>query len=173
MEQGYAYIDTQIGYMNRARAFKVSKGFYGGGNIALPYVLLRDMPKEEKVQVIYDPWRDAAVDLFQKFTQFNFETGRIARYVEDKLHLFPFMPLEHAEEYMVVTTMSKGNGGYTFARLQTLRHYLANLSLAGFAHRGKDKETGDTILIPNAFEVAVPLDLLEPCFASITGEHLD
>ncbi len=83
------------------------------------------------------------------------------------------MPLEHAEEYMVRTAMSKGNGGYTFAGMQTLRGYLSNLSLAGFARGGKDQQSGETILIPNAFEAAVPLDLLEPCFASITGEHLD
>ncbi len=39
MIQAYAYIVNQIGYMNRARAFKVSKGLYGGGTMPLPYVL--------------------------------------------------------------------------------------------------------------------------------------
>ncbi len=77
MQQAYAYIETHIRYMNRTRAFKVSKGYYGGWNIPLPYVLLRDMPKEEQVQIIYEPWRKLAVDLFKKFTEFHFETGRI------------------------------------------------------------------------------------------------
>jgi hypothetical protein len=173
MIQAYAYIVNQIGYMNRARAFKVSKGFYGGGNIALPYVLLRDMPKVVQVQVIYEPWREAAIDLFKKFTHFSFETGRIARYVEDMPYIFGFMPPHDLEQYMAVTTMTKVHGGYKFTRIETLMYYLSNLTLAGFAHGGRDKETGDTILIPNAFEAAVPIDLLEPCFAAITGEHLD
>jgi hypothetical protein len=69
-------------------------------------------------------------------------------------------------EYLPVTTMTKVSGGYTFTRIETLLYYLSNLGLAGFAHGGRDKETGDTILIPNAFDAAVPLDLLEPCFAA-------
>ncbi len=173
MQEAYAYIEVQIGYMNRARAFKVSKGYYGGGSIPLPYVLLRDMPKEEQIQVIYEPWRDAALDLFQHFKDFNFESGRIARYVEDKPYIFKFMPPEHLEGYQPVTNMTKVTEGYTFISKETLLHYLSNLSLAGFARCGRDSETGDTILIPNAFDVAIPLDLFEPCFAAITGEYLD
>ena len=173
MIQAYAYIVNQIGYMNRARAFKVSKGLYGGGTMPLPYVLLRDMPKEEQVQVIYDPWQKEALDLFKKFTEFNFESGRIARYVEDKQYLFQFMSPQDLEKYQPVTTMTKINGGYTFGSIDTLLDYLSNLSLAGFAYGGRDSETGDTILIPNAFDAAIPLDLLEPCYAAIKGEYLD
>lgn len=173
MQHAYAYLDIQIGYMNRVRAFKVSQGFYGGGPIPLPYVLLRDMPKETQVQVIYEPWREVAVDLFEKFTKFHFASGRIARYVEDKLCLFPFMPPEHLEVYQPVTALTKVNGGYTFASIDTLLAYLSNLTLAGFAYGGRDKETGETILIPNAFDAAVPLELLEPCYAAIKGEYLD
>lgn len=172
MIQAYAYIVNQIGYMNRARALKVSKGLYGGGSIALPYVLLRDMPKEEQVQVIYEPWIEAAVDLFHHFKEFNFEAGRIARYVEDKPYIFKFMPPTDFEEYMPVTRLTKANAGYTFISRETLLQYLSNLSLAGFAKAGKDEE-GNEILIPNAFDAAVPLDLLEPCFAAITGNFLD
>ena len=131
------------------------------------------MPKDVQVQIIYDPWREAAIDLFKKFTQFSFETGRIARYVEDMPYIFGFMPPDDLEQYMTVTTMTKLHGGYKFTRIETLMYYLSNLTLAGFAHGGRDRETGDTILIPNAFDAAVPLELLEPCFAAITGEHLD
>lgn len=172
MIQAYAYIVNQIGYMNRARALKVSKGLYGGGGLALPYVLLRDMPKEEQVQVIYEPWLDAAFDLFKHFTEFNFEAGRIARYVEDKPYIFKFMPDEDFQEYLPVTRLTRANGGYTFISRETLLEYLSNLSLAGFAKAGKDGE-GNDILIPNAFEAAIPLELLEPCFAAITGNYLD
>ena len=172
MQEAYAYIENQIGYMNRARSYKMQRGFYGGGYMPLPYVLLRDMPKEEQVQVIYEPWKDAALDLFETFTKFNFESGRIARYVEEKPYLFKFMPEDHLIEYQPVTAMHRVNGGYTFTRIETLLHYLSNLSLAGYAHAGQDAK-GNTILIPGAFEAAVPMELLEPCFAAITGEYLD
>src|SRR6266568_1530663 len=172
MIQAYAYIVNQIGYMNRARSFKVSKGFYGGGTIPLPYVLLRDMPKEEQIQVVYNPWQEIALDLFKKFIEFNFESARIARYVEDKGILFPFMPEEDFIQYLPVTTLTKLGKGYTFAQTESILDYLSNLTLAGYAHGGKDEE-GNTILIPNAFDAAIPLHILEPCFAAIKGEYLD
>src|SRR6266852_38838 len=172
MQAAYAYVVNQIGYMNRARDYKMSRGFYGGGCIPLPYVLVRDMPKEEQAQVIYEPWREAALDLFQKFLQFNFEPGRIARYVEDKAYLFPFMPAEDLVEYLPVTNMHKGNKGYTFTRVKTILYYLSNLVLGGYAHGGKD-ESGTRLLIEGAFEAVIPRDVLEPCYAAIKGQYLD
>ena len=172
MIQAYAYIVNQIGYMNRARAAKVAKGFYGGGTIPLPYVLLRDMPKEEQVQIVYDPWQEIALDLFKKFTEFHFESARIARYVEDKGILFPFMPEEDFLQYLPVTTLTKLGKGYTFAQTESILDYLSNLTLAGFTRGGKDDD-GNTILIPNTFDAAIPLDILEPCYAAIKGEYID
>ncbi len=176
MQEAYSYIDVQIGYMNRARAFKVSKGYYGGGCITLPYVLVRDMPKEQQIVTIYEPWREQALDLFTKFAEFNFQTNRLARYIDEKPYLFKFMELIeplHAEQYQVVTTMTKANGGYTIANMESLRRYLKNLTLAGFARAGKDAVTGEIILIPDIIDAVVPLDLFDPCFASLTGEHVD
>jgi len=173
MQEAYAYIDVQIGYMNRMRAFKVSKGFYGGGNIILPYVLVKAMPKEQQTIVVYEPWKEVALDLFTKFQEFNFQTGRLARYIDEKPCLFECMSAALLEEYQVVTTMTRVNGGYTIANMETLRRYLRNLTLAGFVKAGKDTITGDTILIPNIIERVIPLDLFDPCFASLTGEHLD
>ena len=43
MQEAYAYIVNQIGYMNRARDSKMARGLYGGGCIPLPYVLDRDI----------------------------------------------------------------------------------------------------------------------------------
>lgn len=173
MQEAYAYIDIQIGYMNRARAFKVSKGYYGGGCITLPYVLVRDTPKEQQIVTIYEPWREQALDLFTKFSEFNFQTNRLARSIDEKPYLFKFMEQQHAEEYQVVTTMTKANGGYTIANMESLRRYLKNLTLAGFAKAGRDAVTGEIILIPDIIDAVVPIELFDPCFASLTGEHLD
>ncbi len=172
MQEAYAYIDTQIGYMVRARKLKVSKGFYGGGNISLPFVLLRDMPKEMQSVVVYEPWREQALELFTKFKEFNFQTGRLARYIEDKPCLFPFMEEDNAGKYMVVTTMTKNHQGYTIAYMESLRRYLKNLSLAGFTSAGKD-EDNNIILVPDIIEQVVPFELFDPCFASLTGQHIN
>ena len=172
MQKAYAYVDNQIGYMNRARDYKMSRGLYGGGCLPLPYVLLRDMPKEEQVPVIYHPWKETAINLFEKFTEFNFEIGRMARFVEEKAFIFPFMSDEDLKIYKPVTNMKKVDQGYTFSSPKTLLQYLSNLVLAGFAHAGRNA-LGDTILIDGAFETAVPLELLEPSYAAIKGEYLD
>ncbi len=172
MQAAYAYIENQIGYMARARNNKIARGFYGGGCLLLPYVLLRDMPKEEQLPVIYEAWQEEAIDLFQKFTEFHFELGRIARYVEGKPFLFPFMPPDDLEIYKPVTNLRKVDGGYTIATPKSLLNYLSNLALGGFAHGGRDEE-GNILLIAGAFDAAVPIDLLEPSYAAITGEYLD
>src|SRR5260221_2093609 len=171
MQAVYAYIENQIGYMNRARDYKKSRGLYGGGCLPLPYVLLRGMPKDEQIPVIYDPWRQDALDLFQKFIEYNFEIGRIARYVESKPYLFSTMPSEDAELYQPVTNMKKVPGGYTFSNPRRLLDYLSNVVLGGYARAGT--EEGKSVLIEGAFEAAIPRDLLEPSYAAIKGSYLD
>ncbi len=64
------------------------------------------------------------------------------------------------------------SGGFTISSPDSLRHYLSNLTLGGFAKIGRDEE-GNELLLPNAFELAVPMELLEPAYASITGYYLD
>jgi|GEM_PF-2330201 len=172
MQASYAYVDNQISYMNRARDNKVLRGLFGGGCLPLPYVLQRDMPKEVQVPVIYLPWLEPAIDLFQKFTDFNFETGRLAHYVEDKPYLFHFMPPLDLEIYKPATNLRKVEGGYTISTPKSLALYLSNLTLAGFAHGGRDEE-GNTLLIEDAWEAVIPMDFLEPCYAAITGHFLD
>jgi hypothetical protein len=171
MQAAYAYIENQIGYMNRARDYKKSRGLYGGGCLSLPYVLLRDMPKEEQIPVIYEAWRPYALDLFQQFAAFNFETGRMARYIESKPYLFPAMPAEDLEIYKPVTNMKAVPGGYTFSNPRRLLDYLSNVVLGGYAHGGKDE--GNNVLIAGAFEAAIPVELLEPSYAAIKGYYLD
>ena len=173
MQASYAYVENQIGYMNMGRDYKMSRGLYGGGCLPLPYVLLKDMPKEEQVPVIYRPWLEPARDLFAKFQEFNFETGRMLRYVEGKPYIFPYMLPDDLEIYKPVTNLKKVAGGYTFATAQALFRYLGSLVLGGYAYGGRDRETGEIILIVGAFDAAIPMEVLEPCYAAITGSYLD
>jgi len=64
------------------------------------------------------------------------------------------------------------SGGYTFSDVSTVRYFLSNLTLGGYAKVGEDEE-GNELLVPDAFEAAIPFDLLDPAYAAITGHHLD
>src|SRR5690349_23491743 len=68
--------------------------------------------------------------------------------------------------------MTLVRGGYTFNAASSIRNYFSNLTLGGYAKIGKDGE-GNTLLLANAFEPAVPMDLLAPSYASITGHYPD
>src|SRR5258708_8796032 len=82
------------------------------------------------------------------------------------------MEEEHLLEYLPVTNMRRVNGGYTFSSVKTILGYLSNLVLGGYAHGGRDKETGESILIAHAFDEVIPPDLLRPCYAAIPATYL-
>jgi hypothetical protein len=68
--------------------------------------------------------------------------------------------------------MRRAAGGYTFSSADSIRHYFSNLTLGGYAKIGKDGE-GNTLLLANAFEPAIPMDLLARSYATITGQYPD
>jgi hypothetical protein len=127
MQAAYNYIENQIGYMNRARDAKKARGLYGGGCLPVPLVLLKDIARDEQKPFVYPYWQFYALDLFTKFRDFNYETGRLYRYVESLPFVFPFMPEEDKELFASVTNMKKVEGGYTFANPARLRDYISNL----------------------------------------------
>ena len=172
MQDAYNYITTQVAYMQETRQQKVQRGLYGGHNLPSPYVIDRQAWKEEQVPIIYQPWLEPAITLFKKFHEYEFSLFRIAAYIDSLPYLFPQPSLEDIRKYMFVTMMRVVPGGYTISSPDSLRKYLSNLTLGGFAKIGRDKQ-GNVLLLPNAFASAIPMDLLEPAYASITGFYLD
>ena len=61
---------------------------------------------------------------------------------------------------------------YTLSSLSSVKSYLSNLTLGGYAKVGEDGE-GNELLLPHAFEAAIPSDLLDECYAALTGHHID
>ena len=172
MQDAYNYITTQVAYMIETRAQKVQRGLYGGGRLPAPYVIDKQAWKDEQKHIIYQPWLEPAITLFKKFHEYEFSLARIAAYIDSLPYLFPQPSLEDTRKYMFSTNMRVVSGGYTISSPDSLRHYLSNLTLGGFAKIGRD-EDGDELLLPNAFEPAMPMELLEPAYASITGFYLD
>lgn len=172
MEEAYSYIATQVAYMHDTRLQKIQRGLYGGGNLPAPYAIDRSMEKEQQVPVIYRPWQPIVIDLFERFRNLDFVLARIARYIEDQPHIFPYPSAEGRQRYMFKTLMRTVPGGYTFSSGDSIRKYFSNLTLGGYAKIGKDSE-GNILFLANAFEPAVPMDLLGASYAAITGHCPD
>jgi DNA invertase Pin-like site-specific DNA recombinase len=172
MQEAYSYIATQVAYMQDTRRQKIQRGFYGGGNLPAPYAIERAAEKDVQLPVIYRPWQGIVLDLFEKFRAFDFRLARIARYIEEQPFLFPYPTAEDLQRYMFKTRMRTVTGGYTFSGADSISKYFSNLALGGFAKIGKDSD-GNMLLLANAFEAAVPMELLSPSFAAITGRFPD
>jgi hypothetical protein len=172
MQDAYNYITTQVAYMIETRAQKVQRGLYGGGRIPAPYVIDKGAWKDEQKYIIYQPWLEPAVTLFKKFHEYDFSLAHIAAYIDSLSFLFPQPTVEDIRKYLFSTNMCVVPGGYTITSADALKHYLSNLTLGGFAKIGRD-EQGNELLLPNAFDAAIPMELLEPSYAAITGFYLD
>lgn len=172
MQEAYNYIATQVAYMQDTRMQKIRRGRYGGGNLPAPYAIDRSVDKDQQMPVVYRPWLPIAIDLFERFRDYDFVLARIARYIEAQPYIFPYPSAEDHQRYMFKTLMRTVPGGYTFSSGASIRGYFSNLVLGGYAKIGKDSE-GNTLFLENAFEPAVPMDLLGASYAAITGHHPD
>ena len=168
MQDAYNYLTTQIAYLIETRKQKVQRGLYGGGRLPAPYVIDKQAWKEEQKPVVYKPWLEPALNLFRRFHEYDFSLARIAAYIDSVSCLFPQPSLDDIRKYLFSTGMRIATSGYTISSPDSLRKYLSNLTLGGFAKIGRDAE-GNELLLPDAFEAAIPMDLLEPAYASITG----
>lgn len=92
MQEAYSYIATQVAYMHDTRWQKIQRGLYGGGNLPAPYAIARSAPKDQQIPVIYHPWQEIAIDLFQRFRDFDYIQARIAHYIEEQSYIFPTPP---------------------------------------------------------------------------------
>ncbi len=172
MQEAHSYISTQIAYMQETRLQKVKRGLYGGGHLPAPYVIDKHARKEEQAPIIYGPWQDISIGLLKRVVEYDFSLARFVDYVESLPYIFPYPPAEDLQKYHFPTYMTQVEGGYTFVSLDAIKGYLSNLTLGGYAKTGKD-EQGNEILLEDAFDAAVPMDLLGLCYAAIKGHYPD
>jgi DNA invertase Pin-like site-specific DNA recombinase len=172
MQEAYNYIATQVAYMQDTRRQKVERGFYGGANLPAPYAIDKTVAKEYQIPVIYEPWRQLVVDLFTRFRDLDFVLSRIARHIEEQPYLFPYPSAQDLQRYQFKTRMRTRPGGYTFSGADSIKQYFSNLTLGGYAKIGRDTD-GNQLLLANAFEEALPFDLLSQSYAAITGHYPD
>lgn len=172
MQEAYSYIATHVAYMHDMRVQKVQRGGYGGAGLPAPYAIDRMVDKDQQVPVIYCPWQPIVVDLFERFRDYDYMLTRIARYMEEQPYIFPYPSAEELQRYKFPTKMRTVVGGYTFSSASSIRNYFSNLTLAGYAKIGKDGD-GSSVYLANAFEAAVPMELLAESYAAIMGHYPD
>jgi DNA invertase Pin-like site-specific DNA recombinase len=90
MQEAYSYIATQVTYVQDDRRQKIERGIYGGGNLPAPYAIERTTGKDRRVPVIYRPWQQIAVELFERFRDYDYVQARIAHYIEELPCVFPY-----------------------------------------------------------------------------------
>lgn len=100
MQESYSYIATQVAYMQDTRRQKIQRGFYGGGNLPAPYVIERAAEKERQIPVIYRPWQPIAIDLFERFRDYDYILARVASYIEVQPYIFPYPSADDLQRYM-------------------------------------------------------------------------
>ncbi len=64
MQDAYNYLATQILYLIETRQQKIQRGLYGGGHLPAPYVIDRNVWKDEQRPLIYRPWLNMSIELF-------------------------------------------------------------------------------------------------------------
>jgi hypothetical protein len=172
MHDAYGYLATHVKYMNEARYQKMLRGKWGGGALPAPYVIDRTVWKDDQVPIIYNLWLQPALDLFTRFKGYDFSLARLCRSIESMPYLFPLPAADDVIRYLFRNNMRRVPNGYTFSDISSVKYYLANLTLGGYAKVGED-EDGNTLLLPKAFDPAIPYDLLDECYAALTGHHID
>lgn len=55
MQDAYSYIATHVQYMNDARSQKMQRGLWGGGSLTAPYVIDKNVWKDEQLPIVYKP----------------------------------------------------------------------------------------------------------------------
>jgi hypothetical protein len=172
MQDAYGYLANHVRYMNEARDQKMLRGKWGGNALPAPYIINRSAWKDDQVPIIYQPWLEPSIDLFKRFKGYDFSLARICRYIECVPYLFKLPPLEDTQRYLFKTNMRLATGGYTLSSFSSVRAYLSNLTLGGYAKVGEDEE-GNELLVPHAFDAAISYELLDEVYAAITGHHID
>lgn len=198
MDEAAAYL-KHVRYMNDMQLRKQARGEWIGGGIIAPYAIdkvkqaqVKEYIKQQRLlglraldidfteemsqayrPVIYQPWLDRVLDLFNKFKLFNYEPPRLMRYIEEKPYLFPFPTGDDRVKYIFRNNMRRVDGGYTFADLKGLEGWLSNLQHLGWMIAGRDEESGEYIYLEDCFQGAIPRDLFEEAYIQLKGEDLD
>ncbi|GHO54186.1 hypothetical protein KSB_26610 [Ktedonobacter robiniae] len=138
MREAYGYIEGHVKHMLQCKQNKADKGGYDGR--LLPPGLAVKGKKQNQVIVVYEPWAEEMRKLALRAQALDWNIGKLNREVDNMAYLFPEIPDEDREKYLIKTCIHHIPGvGYKPRSEQTLRDLFTNEMLIGWWQPDDDK----------------------------------
>jgi hypothetical protein len=138
MREAYGYIEGHVKHMLQCKQNKADKGGYDGR--LLPPGLAVKGKKQNQVIVIYEPWAKEMRKLALRAQALDWNISKLNREVDQMAYLFPEIPEEDREKYLIKTCIHHIPGvGYKPRSAQTLRDLFTNEMLIGWWQPDEDK----------------------------------
>jgi hypothetical protein len=168
MREAYGYIEGHVKHMHRCKQNKADKGGYDGR--FLPPGLAVKGRKQYQEIVIYEPWAREMRTLALRAQALNWDMGKLNREVARKAFLFPDIPAEDTERYLLRTKLRRlPGGGYKPRDFQTIRRWLTDEMLIGWWQPDEDRP--DTII--DNHPAVLDYALFAEGYAALTGYTLE
>jgi hypothetical protein len=168
MREAYGYIEGHVKHMLQCKQNKADKGGYDGR--LLPPGLAVRGKKQNQTIVIYEPWAKEMRKLALRAQALDWRMGRLNREIEQMAYLFPEIPEEDREIYLIKTCVHHIPGvGYKPRSDQTIRDWFTNEMLIGWWQPNEDKP--DTII--DNHPAVLDYDLFAEGYARIKGYTLE
>src|SRR5947209_2092122 len=125
MREAYGYIEGHVKYMHLCKQNKADKGGYDGRFLP-PGLAVRGKKQDQEI-IVYEPWANEMRKLARRAQALGWDMGKLNREVAVKAFLFPEVPEEDAEVYLIKTKLRHIPGaGYRPYDYQTIRNLLTN-----------------------------------------------
>jgi hypothetical protein len=168
MREAYGYIEGHVKYMHLCKQNKADKGGYDGR--FLPPGLAVKGKKQDQEIVIYEPWSKEMRKLALRAQALSWDMGKLNREVAERAFLFPEIPEEDKELYIIKTKLRRIPGvGYKPYDFQTIKNWLTNEMLIGWWQPDEDRP--DTII--DNHPAVLDYDLFAEGYAAIKGYTLE
>jgi hypothetical protein len=138
MREAYGYIEGHVKYMHLCKQNKADKGGYDGR--FLPPGLAVKGKKQDQEIILYEPWAKEMKKLALRAQALGWDMGKLGREVAAKAFLFPEIPVEDRELFLIKTKLRHiPSVGYKPYDSQTIRNWLTNEMLIGWWQPDEDK----------------------------------
>ena len=168
MKEAYAYIEGPIKHANQCKQNKADKGGYDGRG--LPPGLAAKGKKQNRIIVIYEPWAKKIRELAKRAQALDWDMGKLNKEVAKMVFLFPEIPDEDRERYIISTNMKHIPGvGYKPRGHITIKRWLTNEMYIGWWQPDEDKP--DTIT--DHHDAILDYNLFAEGYARLKGYTLE
>jgi len=138
MREAYSYIEGHVKHMLQCKQNKADKGGYDGR--ALPPGLAVRGKGQNQFIVVYEPWAQVMRKLALRAQALDWNMSKLAREVDQMTYLFPEVPEEDAEKYLIKTFIRHIPGvGYKPSTPESLKQFFTNVALIGWWQAALDE----------------------------------